>query len=93
MEKPLDTAGVEQRIRDFVLTKVEARGITHMDNTGSLVAAGVVDSLGVFQFVAFLEEKFDIRVRDDEIGLDNFETIERAARFVIRKHQGSSARA
>ncbi|HZM17581.1 MAG TPA: acyl carrier protein [Candidatus Krumholzibacteria bacterium] len=76
---------ITQRIRAFVLTKLEPRGITQVDDRDSLVASGVVDSLGVFQLVAFLEDAFDIRVRDEEIALEHFESVQNTARFVATK--------
>ena len=84
-ESPGESLEITQRIREFVLTKLEPRGITQVDDRESLVASGVVDSLGVFQLVAFLEDAFNIRVGDEDIALENFENIENTAHFVARK--------
>jgi acyl carrier protein len=50
-----------------------------------LIAEHVVDSLGIFQLVSFVEDEFDVEVGDDEVVLENFATIAALADFVERK--------
>jgi acyl carrier protein len=71
------------RIRAFVLeTLAPSRGLTDVADGDSLVDSGIVDSLGVFQLVAFLEDTFAIRIGDDEITPENFSTIAAIERLV-----------
>lgn len=53
----------------------------------SLIEAGVVDSTGVLELVAFLEERFQIVVADDELVPDNLDSIARLSRFIGRKRE------
>jgi acyl carrier protein len=46
---------------------------------------GIIDSLGVFQVVSFLEEKWGIRVDDSEITVDNFQSIDAMAQLASSK--------
>jgi acyl carrier protein len=70
-------------IRAFVRdTLAPARGLTEVPDGLSLVDSGIVDSLGIFQLIAFLEDTFAIRVGDEEITPENFETIEAIERLV-----------
>jgi len=48
---------------------------TPIDDTTSLIEEGILDSMGLMQIVAFLEERAGIRVPDDEVSPDNFETL------------------
>jgi acyl carrier protein len=50
---------------------------------------GIIDSLGVFQVVSFLEEKCDIRIDDSEITVDHFKSIDAMAEFASGKMQQS----
>ena len=50
---------------------------------------GIIDSLGVFQVVSFLEEKCDIRIDDSEITVDHFKSIDAMAQFASRKMKES----
>lgn len=51
----------------------------------SLVRRGVVDSSGVLELVAFLEERFGIALADTEIVPDNLDSVERITRLVASK--------
>ena len=50
---------------------------------------GIIDSLGVFQVVSFLEEKWGIRIDDAEITVDNFQSIDAMAQLASSKMQQS----
>lgn len=51
------------------------RGIT-VNETTPLIEQGIVDSMGLMQIVAFIEERTHVRVPDDDVSPENFETIE-----------------
>jgi acyl carrier protein len=53
----------------------------------SLIESGVIDSTGVLELVAFLEERYQIVVADDELVPDNFDSIARLSRFIGSKRQ------
>lgn len=81
---------VKGRIRQFVLEDLASRkGVTNFTDDESLIQNGVVDSLGIFRIVSFVEENFHIRVRDEEIIAENFQTIDDMDRFVISHLEGS----
>lgn len=50
-----------------------------------LLEGGIIDSGSVVMLVAFLETKFDIEVRDEDLFAENFATITRIVSFVIEK--------
>jgi acyl carrier protein len=81
--------GVRERIRTFVLGELApGKGVTSVTDDESLVDRGVVDSLGIFQLVSFLEEAFRVRIADEEITQDNFRTIDSIDAFVTTKLNG-----
>jgi acyl carrier protein len=51
----------------------------------SLLEAGIIDSTGVMEVVAFLEESFGIAVADDELVADNLDSVDRLTRFIQLK--------
>lgn len=51
----------------------------------SLIEAGVIDSTGVLELVAFLEERFGVDVEDADIVPDNLDSLAAIARYVERK--------
>ncbi len=56
----------------------------------SLLEKGIIDSTGVLELVEYLEERFSIKVDDEELTPDNLETIQNISNFVIRKKDGLS---
>lgn len=40
-----------------------------------LLTEGIIDSLGILQLVSFLEEEFDLQVADEDVVLENFQSI------------------
>jgi acyl carrier protein len=51
----------------------------------SLLEAGVIDSTGVLELVAFLETEFGIEVADDEMLPENLDSIRAIGSYVKRK--------
>jgi acyl carrier protein len=79
------TTDVEQ----FIVSELsQGRGITAIDPTDNLLAKGIVDSHGVMELVAFLEERYGISVRDEDLTPENFESVARIDEFVARKQDG-----
>jgi acyl carrier protein len=56
-----------------------------IDPDESLVQRGVIDSTGVLELVGFLEERYSIRVADDEITTDNLDSLTAIAAYLRRK--------
>jgi acyl carrier protein len=40
-----------------------------------LLSSGILDSLGILQLVAFIEKSFGIRIPDEDVVFDNFQSI------------------
>lgn len=55
-----------------------------------LLESGIVDSMGILQFVNFIEAEYGIDVDDDEIVPENFETMTEIAAFVKAKRASSA---
>jgi acyl carrier protein len=56
-----------------------------LDVNVSLYETRIVDSTGVLEIVDFLEEKFGIKINDDELVPDNLDTIKKMSIFIQRK--------
>ena len=81
----MDASSIKTQIRQFVLENAQSKGVTTVSDTDSLTEIGVVDSLGIFRLVSFLEDSFGVRISDEEIVHDNFQTISDIERFVSTK--------
>jgi acyl carrier protein len=76
---------VKEQIREFVQEAAQRKGVSRVTDDQSLVESGVIDSLGIFRLVAFLEESFRVRIADEEIVGENFESIVSIEQFVQKK--------
>lgn len=54
------------------------------DRDGSLFLAGVLDSFSLVDFVTVLESECGIRVSDDDMRPENFDTLTKVEAFVAR---------
>lgn len=80
--------GTEQiagRVRGFLVDTFLLGDDDGFADDESLLDSGIVDSTGVMEVVAFLEESFGIEIDDDELVADNLDSVQRLAAFVARK--------
>ena len=77
---------VLEGVRQYIRAKSAARhGGKSAGDAESLFRLGLIDSLEIFELVTFLEDRFGVEVRDEEIVRKNFESIQRIAAFVSAK--------
>lgn len=55
-----------------------------------IVGEGLVDSLGIFKLVAFMEETFKVTIEPDEVLLENFQTPRALRNLIVRKLGGDA---
>jgi len=80
------TATVKDQIREFILRDLaSAKGVSSFSDSESLMESGVIDSLGIFRLVAFLEETFRVRIGDEEITHDNLKSVDSIEQMVVGK--------
>jgi acyl carrier protein len=79
---------VEDRIRRFIGTELSWDGdATAISDDDELIETDILDSLGVQQVVALIEEEFGVEVEDDELVAENFATL-RAIGDLVRSKRG-----
>lgn len=57
----------------------------------SFLEKGVIDSTGILELVAFLEEGFGIKIEDEELIPENLDSVNNLVNFIERKKVESSA--
>lgn len=73
---------VTSRIRTFLVERFPSARARPIRDDDQLLANGILDSLGVLDVVAFLEQEFAITIVDDDLLPENFETLRRLTSFV-----------
>ncbi len=57
----------------------------------SFLEKGVIDSTGILELVAFLEEGFGVKIEDEELIPENLDSVNNLINFIERKKVESSA--
>lgn len=77
---------IAQTLRSFIQENfLYMRPDLQYADDDSLLAKGVIDSLGVMEIVGFLEETFGLTVDQDEVTEQNFGSVAAIARYVAAK--------
>jgi len=77
----VSTAEIENKLIDYFKEKVD----TVVDSDTLLLEEKVIDSMGVIELVAFLEETYKVEFVDDDLTVDNFKTIDSIVKLIISK--------
>ncbi len=86
MSHQLTQTSVRETVRDFVAENFMLGAKADVPADGeSLVGNGVIDSTGVLELVAFVEEQFGLFMEDDELIPENLDSISNIVGFVARK--------
>jgi acyl carrier protein len=78
---------LKQQLRDFVTSNFYVADPASLDERASLLEHGIIDSTGVLEVIAFIEETFGITVEDSEMLPENLDSIEQIEAFVTRKRE------
>jgi acyl carrier protein len=79
------SAEIKTAVREFLTENFMFRATGEIADDASLMKAGILDSAGILSLIAFLEEKFEIKVDDAEVDPANMESIDAITAFVVRK--------
>jgi acyl carrier protein len=91
MSNPSKSPSVEESIRSFVAQNLlYAEGDFPYSDDASFLQEGIVDSLGVMQLVEFVAKAFELKVDQQEVTPENFDSVTKLAGFVRRKVQARS---
>ncbi len=76
---------IEDKIREFILKNLYYAEDNTIADEDSFLETGVVDSMGVMELVAFIQSEFGVEVAQNEIVVENFDSIRKLSNFVRRK--------
>lgn len=69
-------------LRRFIEETFFAEGFADGD---SFLRTGIIDSTGMMELILFLEERFALKVEDQELVPENLDSIDNLLRFIGRK--------
>jgi len=72
------------RIRNFIVENFYVAQDAALTDDTSLIETGIVDSTGVLEVIAFLEQEFSLSIPDRDILPANLDSIGRISAYVTR---------
>lgn len=80
---------VKDQVRSFILSNyLFTDDAKALEDSVSLMQGGTMDSTGILELIMFLEEKFGIKVADEEMVPANLDSVNNVVAFVDRKQAG-----
>ncbi|OGT80408.1 MAG: hypothetical protein A3H91_07415 [Gammaproteobacteria bacterium RIFCSPLOWO2_02_FULL_61_13] len=82
----MSTQDIQRSLTDYITTEV-ASAVPDAPPAPDfpLIEGGLVDSLGLFKLIAFIEDKFQIGILPEEIQFENFATINAITTLIKNK--------
>ena len=77
----------EQTIRNYILENyLFTDDQSALDSGDSFMEKGVVDSTAILEIIYFLEDEFDISIKDEEMVPENLDSVNNIVSFINRKN-------
>jgi len=76
-------------IRNYIVDNFLFGDGKDLDKDTSFLENGILDSTGIMELVAFVEKTYAIKVEDEELLPENFDTISAIAEYLKRKRNGT----
>ncbi len=82
----MDTLDTRQIIREFIRQSfIKENRKNNFHDDVSFIDNGIIDSVGVLELVAFIEETFGFRMEDEELIPENLDSVDKLVIYVNSK--------
>lgn len=76
---------IENDIRSFIVSNFLFGEAGDLNDDTRFMESGIIDSTGILELVMFLEMTYKIKIQNEEVLPENFDSIGRVAQFVSKK--------
>ena len=84
-------ASIETEVRQYILDNfLFGRTEVEVSSDASFLDLGIIDSTGVLELITFLEDKYQIKIEDEELVPANLDSLNGITRFVEAKRAASA---
>lgn len=82
----VSASAVSDVIMNFIKDNfIRGRSQSDISPDESLIDSRIIDSTGILELVMFLEEKYSIKIEDEELIPENLDTVNNLVRFLSGK--------
>lgn len=75
----------KEQIRTFIIDNFLFGDDSGLENDSSFLDGGIIDSTGILELVAYLEDHFNIHIEDKEMVPENLDSINNVRAYLQRK--------
>ncbi len=84
---------VKSAVRTFLLDNFAMGGDVSIGDDTSFTEEHILDSTGFIELITFIEENFDVKVSDEEMLPQNFDTLNNIESYLAHKRERPAAAA
>jgi acyl carrier protein len=83
---------IEEALKEYIVREImsDSAGAS-VGSDDPLIDDGIIDSLGIFTLIAFMEERFGVKVQPEDVVLDNFRSVRTIRALVAARLQEAPA--
>lgn len=76
---------IKKELRSFIIRTYLGREDAPLKDDDSFLGEGIIDSIGVIELVAHIQETYKIKISVPEIVPANLDTLDNLERFIVKK--------
>jgi len=77
-------------LMNYIISELaNSKNIEKLDPSDNLIENGIIDSLGIMKLLMFLENTYSLKISDDELTMENFQSHNTILSLVNRKIGGN----
>jgi acyl carrier protein len=71
------TSEIEKaKLVEYIVSDLaRGKGVNGLTDSDDLVESDIMDSLGIMKLILFLEDKYAVKISDDDLTLENFSCV------------------
>lgn len=81
---------IDEQLRNFIYSNFLLGQDFVLSSSDSFLERGVIDSMGVLEVIAFLQETYGITVEDEELTPENLDSFNNLEAYIARKLDGTA---
>lgn len=72
----------QEVLGSFILDELAKGRKGKISPQDDLLGEGIINSLGILQLVAFIEERFNLAIADEDVVIENFQSVDALSTYV-----------
>jgi len=77
---------VKETVRQYIIDNFLFGDVSPLESDSmSLLDGGIIDSVGVMELVAFLEQDFELNIADEDLIPENLDSVDNLTAFIGRR--------